>query len=202
MENKPTTVTTVNGFHDDTPILERKRFTLAVIVLGLWVALGILGIIFLTHFYDLSVYFISLTGFVGAYIISETKRPSISTSIFKKGRSSKRELIIYVTILLWTILGVVGIIKDIDMIEAAAYFSALTPYISTYLIGSAYKPDLPKSLREQEYNNNMNNMYGGGGGYWNSYGSYGNVSGYNGAPIPPNQQIVDVVSKPNDVHDP
>ena len=62
----------------------------------------------------------------------------------------------------------------IDLIEAAAYFSALTPYISTYLIGSAYKPELPKSAREQIYQQSAygnGGMYGGG--YWGTYGGFG-----------------------------
>ena len=74
---------------------------------------------------------------------------------------------------------------EIDLIEAAAYFSALTPYISTYLIGSAYKPDLPKSMRQREYENNMNNGKFGGGYYGGGYGGGGyQGSGYH----PPNYQ--------------
>ena len=174
MVESPTSGTTNNGFVNDNSLLERKRFVLAVIVIVLWVALGVLGVIFGAYFYDLSVYFISLTGFVGAYIISETKRPSISTSVFRKGRASKREVTIYVVISLWLILGVFGIMYAIDLIEAAAYFSALTPYISTYLIGSAYKPELPKSAREQIYQQSAygnGGMYGGG--YWGTYGGFG-----------------------------
>ena len=157
MVNTITSGATNNGVVDEYDLLERKRYILAIIVIVLWIVLGVLGILFGAHFYDLSIYFISLTGFVGAYIISETKRPSISTSIFRKGHNSTREIIIYTTVFLWLILGVFGIIYAIDLIESAAYFSALTPYISTYLIGSAYKPDLPKSAREQEYQNNMHN---------------------------------------------
>lgn len=142
------------------PEFEHKRVILAIVMIILWVILGIEGAIFDVHFYDLSVYFISLTGFVGAYIISETKRPSVSSSIFKKGHSSKREIIIYSMVVLWLILGSASIIIEIDLLEAAAYFSSLTPYVSTYLIGSAYVPDLPKSTRENILNNSTYSAYG------------------------------------------
>jgi hypothetical protein len=206
MPDNTITGATENGTNDN-PILERKRFVLTVIVIALWIALGILGILFSAHFYDLSIYFLSLTGFVGAYIISETKRPSISTSIFRKGKSSKREITIYITIILWLILGVFGIIYAIDLIEAATYFSALTPYVSTYLIGSAYKPDLPKSTREQMYQMQGGGMYGGG--YWGTYGGYGSgvtppYMGISGVQPPnPNtagqtQQVISTPQHPDD----
>lgn len=150
------TGTTTNDFTNDIPLFEYKRFVLTIIIIILWICLGILGGVYAVHFYDLAVYFLSLTGFAGAYIISESKRPSILTSVFNKGGSSKREITIYITVALWLALGVVGILYGFDLIEAAAYFSALTPYVSTYLIGSAYMPQLPKSTREQMYQNNIN----------------------------------------------
>ena len=148
---------------NNSPEFEHKRLTLAVIISFLWIILGVLGAVYATPFYDLSIYFISLTGFVGSYIISETKRPAVSSTIFKKGRSSKREIVIYAVTGLWLILGIFGVITKIDLLEAAAYFSALTPYISTYLLGVAYTPELPKSVREQMLNNSIYNPYGNGG---------------------------------------
>jgi hypothetical protein len=194
-----------NG-QQESPQIEHKRLVLAAIITVLWVIMGILGVLFQVHFYDLSVYFISLTGFVGAYMISETKRPAISNSIFKKGRSSKREWTIYVVTALWLALGVVCIVMALDLLEAAAYFGALTPYISTYFIGSAYKPDLPKSIRERMLESGM---YGGGygGSYWGSYGG-DPQNGHNGMPgqfpQPTGQQgqVEQVVSKPPHPEDP
>lgn len=172
---------TENSTVDDSPQMEHKRLTLSCVIIGLWIVLGLLGILFKTHFYDLSIYFISLTGFVGAYVISETKRPALETTLFKSGANSKREVIIYVVVLLWLILGVFGVMDSIDLLEAAAYFSALTPYISTYLIGIAYKPELPKSARENMARNDMYN-----------YGAYSTNPA----------QVVNVVAKPVDPIDP
>lgn len=208
MADYPTTGDTNNTPVNDSPQIEHKRLILSGIIMALWIAFGILGVIFKVHFYDLSVYFLSLTGFVGAYMISETKRPSVTTSVFKKGRSSKREITVYVVTALWLALGVLCIALTLDLLEAAAYFSALTPYISTYLIGSAYKPDLPKSAREQMYNNSA---YGGYGGYgYGGYGGYGyggydvpnTVSGFSGHPDQGIAPIVNIPSKPQNGIDP
>lgn len=189
----------------ESPQFEHKRLILAGVITFLWIALGVLGLLFKTHFYDLSIYFISLTGFAGAYIISETKRPSVASMFFKKGRNSKREIVIYVMVALWLALGVTCVVMTLDLLEAAAYFSALTPYISTYLLGSAYKPDLPKSAREMMYGNSMY----GGGSYSYGYGNFNSYplgqSGMSGMPspinpaVPQNQQVgqvQNVVSQP------
>jgi len=124
-------------------ILEHKRYILSMVVVALWVVLGLLGIIFKTPFYNLSVYFLSLTGFVGAYLISEGKKPTSATSIFRHGRSSTREILIYVVTALWMGLGSVCTILSLDLLQAAAYFGALTPYVSTYLLGVAYLQGTP-----------------------------------------------------------
>ena len=124
-------------------ILEQKRYVLSMVIVALWVILGLLGIIFKTPFYNLSVYFLSLTGFVGAYLISEGKKPTSATSIFRQGRSSTREILIYVVTALWMGLGSVCTILSLDLLQAAAYFGALTPYVSTYLLGVAYLPSTP-----------------------------------------------------------
>jgi hypothetical protein len=121
-------------------ILEHKRYVLSMVIVALWVVLGLLGIVFKTPFYNLSVYFLSLTGFVGAYLISEGKKPTSATSIFRQGRSSTREILIYVVTALWMGLGSVCTILSLDLLQAAAYFGALTPYVSTYLLGVAYLP--------------------------------------------------------------
>ena len=44
-----------------------------------------------TDFTQLAGYFISLTGFVASYIFGESMRPSSDSSIFRKGKNSKRE---------------------------------------------------------------------------------------------------------------
>lgn len=165
----------------ESSVFEKKRFILVALVTFLWVALGILGVIFRSHFYYLSIYFLSLTGFVGAYIISESMRPSLSPSVFKAGRRhSKREIAIYVVTALWAGLGAACIMNDLDLLEAAAYFGALTPYVSTFLIGSAYTPDIPRSIRERNIRN--------GGGFYGGFeqDTYHNDQQNTGRPYPNN----------------
>jgi len=124
-------------------ILEQKRYILSMVIVALWVVLGLLGIVFKTPFYNLSVYFLSLTGFVGAYLISEGKKPTLATSIFREGKSSTREILIYVVTALWMALGSICIVLSLDLLQASAYFGSLTPYISTYLLGVAYLQSSP-----------------------------------------------------------
>ena len=76
---------------------ESKRECLTYIIVTLWIGIGILGTYYETNFNELAAYFISLTGFAGAYMYGESVRKSTGTSIFKKGKSSKRELMIYLT---------------------------------------------------------------------------------------------------------
>ena len=47
---------------------DSKRECLTYIIILMWVGLGILGAIYKTDFVQLASYFVSLTGFVGAYM--------------------------------------------------------------------------------------------------------------------------------------
>jgi membrane associated rhomboid family serine protease len=68
-------------------------------------------------------------------------RPSDDSSIFKKGKNSKRESLMYITIALWSIIGVWVIVKHADLMGAAAYFAALTPFVGSYIIGETFKKE-------------------------------------------------------------
>ena len=118
-----------------------KRECLTYVIILLWVGAGILGTYYDTNFNELAAYFISLTGFAGAYMYGETKRKSNDTSIFMSGKSSKREIIIYVTVLLWLIVGVFTIINQSDLMGVSAYFAALTPFVGSYIIGETLKAE-------------------------------------------------------------
>ena len=82
-----------------------KREGLVYLVVTLWVILGALGVFKDTSLSELSVYFGSLTAYVGIYVWSETKKPSIKTSVFRKGPTSRREAMIYIVTLLWALAG-------------------------------------------------------------------------------------------------
>jgi hypothetical protein len=57
---------------------------------------------------------------------------------------------IYVSILLWTVLGVFGIYKQISLINAATYFAALTPFVGAYILGSTARPTNKKVVEDNE----------------------------------------------------
>jgi predicted neutral ceramidase superfamily lipid hydrolase len=118
-----------------------KREILIYVTVFLWVVFGVAASFYPVTYAQLAVYFLSLTGFVSAYIWGESVRKSSSSSIFTTGRTSSREKMIYITIFLWTALGVVGLLTDSDFINLSAYFGALTPFVSAYILGKAYKPN-------------------------------------------------------------
>lgn len=127
-----------------------KREMITYLVLFLWIYLGIIASYFHTDFTNLSAYFISLTGFIGSYIFGETKRRSTESSIIKRGKSSRREVLTYIIILIWSIVGTVVIYNGGDLIGASAYFAALTPFVGSYIIGETYKSD--EDHEDHQYN--------------------------------------------------
>jgi hypothetical protein len=118
-----------------------KREILIYITVFLWIVFGVATAFYPVTYAQMAVYFLSLTGFVSAYIWGESVRKSTSTSIFFKGRTSSREKMIYVTVFLWTVLGVTGLLTNADFINLSAYFGALTPFVSAYILGKAYMPN-------------------------------------------------------------
>lgn len=121
-----------------------KSERLIYIVIFLWVVFGICGMIKETNLSQLAGYYASLTLFVGTYMWGEYKRTSTSTSFVKKGPSSSREIVIYITVFLWTILGLFGIFQKENMNNLTVYFSALSPFVSSYIIYKTSKgADLP-----------------------------------------------------------
>ncbi len=120
---------------------ESKRECLTYIIVTLWIGIGILGTYYETDFTELAAYFISLTGFAGAYMYGESVRKSNDSSIFKGGKSSKRELMIYLTVFLWLIIGIFTIINGADLMGMSAYFAALTPFVGSYIIGETVKKE-------------------------------------------------------------
>ena len=92
---------------------ESKRECLTYVIILIWVGIGILGTYYETNFTELAAYFISLTGFAGAYMYGESMRQSNDASIFRPGKSSKREIIIYITVGLWLLIGIFTIINKL-----------------------------------------------------------------------------------------
>lgn len=124
-----------------------KRERIVYIIIFFWIALGILAVYNDTDLNHLSAYFLSLTGFVTAYIFGESVRQSKTSSNFLLGKQSKREILTYIIIILWSISGGFTIIKNGDLLGMSAYFAALTPFIGSYIIGETYK----KEEDEEDY---------------------------------------------------
>lgn len=120
---------------------KEKRLHIIYTTVFLWVVFGIAAALYSIPYSSMAVYFLSLTGFVSAYIWGESIRKSKNTSIFEIGSTSSREKMMYVTMFLWTLLGVFGLIKQSDFVNLAAYFSALTPFVGAYILGKSYKPN-------------------------------------------------------------
>src|SRR4051812_45446569 len=124
-----------------------KREGMVYVVVFLWIVLGILAAIYEADFEHTAVYYLSLTAFVSSFIWGESIRPTTETSIFFQGKSSRREVMLYIVILLWLALGVFGIVTDSDLLSISAYFASLSPFVSAYVIGETYKPISASQLR-------------------------------------------------------
>ena len=128
-----------------TGILRRccdsKRECMTYLVMLLWIGLGVLGFSFDTNYTHLAAYFLSLTGFIMSYMFGESYRQSKDSSIFMSGKTSKREAIMYLTIAMWTAIGVYGVIETKDLMALSAYFAALTPFVGAYVIADSVKSE-------------------------------------------------------------
>lgn len=117
-----------------------KREALVYITVILWILMGLFGAYKQANFSHLAAYFGSLTAYVATYIWAESKRPSVKTTLFKPGPSSRREIMIYVIVLLWAIAGGVGIEFGANMNDLAIYFMALTGFVASWIAGEVYTP--------------------------------------------------------------
>lgn len=124
---------------------------LIYLVLILWILYGVLALLYTISLFSLAAYFVSLTGFIGTYTFTFNRRPSTSTPIYKSGKTSSRELMVYIVILLWCIAGYVAMYTGYELDAVAAYFAALTPFVSTYLIGRTFNRNKTIS-KELDYN--------------------------------------------------
>ena len=121
-----------------------KSEKLIYVIIFLWVFMGILSLLFNSELTHVAGYYASLTLFISTYLWGEYKRTSTATSVLSKGPTSSREVVIYITVLLWTILGVFGIYKSIDINSLTVYFSSLSPFVISYIIYKTTKGnDLP-----------------------------------------------------------
>lgn len=121
---------------------ESKRECITYLIIFLWLTLGVAATYLETDYIALSAYFVSLTGFLISYIFGESLRKSENPSIFLPGPNSRREVIIYITVVLWFIIGLFSIFNKIDLTGVSAYFAALTPFIGSYILGETFKKEV------------------------------------------------------------
>ena len=114
---------------------------LTYLLMIVWVFFGILGIKYESNLTYIAGYYASLSIFVGSYIWGEYKRKSKKTKLLDSGPSSSREITIYLTLLLWFCLGVYGILKHADFSRLTVYFTALAPFVDSYIIYQTSKKD-------------------------------------------------------------
>ena len=118
-----------------------KREALIYIIVLLWISMGIFAAMKASSLTDLAVYFGSLTAYAATYIWAESKRPSSKTGIICKGPHSRREMMIYVVVLLWAIAGFVSMWYARDLKELSVYFASLTGFVASWIAGEKFKPE-------------------------------------------------------------
>jgi hypothetical protein len=117
-----------------------KREGLVYIIVLLWITMGLLGAYKNASFSDLAIYFGSLTAYAATYIWAEAKRPSAKSRIFAKGPNSRREVMIYVVVIIWAIAGAGAIWFKANIGELALYFVSLTGFVASWIAGEVYTP--------------------------------------------------------------
>jgi len=140
-----------------------KSERLIYITIFLWIIFGALGIYTNTSLPQLAGYYAALAVFIGTYLFGEYKRPADEcTPLFVKGKTSSREIVIFITILLWCGLGIYGILKKQSLNDLTVYFASLTPFVGSYIIYKTAKGqtnDLPifGSANKDLVDSNINN---------------------------------------------
>lgn len=64
-------------------------------------------------------------------------------------KAGKREALVYITVFLWVIMGVIGAVKGADLKELAVYFGSLTTYVATYIWGESKRPSTKTSITKK-----------------------------------------------------
>lgn len=131
-------------------IFESKRFMMTFVVVLLWLIFGLTEALVpkKPDYISLSAYFASLTGLVGSYLWGESVRQSDGTTpMFMKGKTSKREVIMYSAVIGWTLMGIATKVFMLNIVQMAAYFAVLTPFVSGYILATTYKPSTGDSQK-------------------------------------------------------
>lgn len=123
---------------------------LIYLVMILWVVFGVLGIKYDSNLTYIAGYYASLSIFIGSYIWGEYKRSSNATKLLESGPNSVREVTIYLTLLLWFGLGIYGVIKNADFSRLTVYFTALAPFVDSFIIYETSRKDKKEPIINDE----------------------------------------------------
>lgn len=123
---------------------------LIYLLMIVWVFFGIMGIKYESNLTYIAGYYASLSIFIGSYIWGEYKRKSNTSKLFEGGPNSTREITIYLTLLLWFCLGMYGILNHADFSKLTVYFTALAPFVDSYIIYQTTKKDTKNPIDNEK----------------------------------------------------
>lgn len=61
----------------------------------------------------------------------------------------KREGLVYLTVGLWVLMGILGAFRESDLKDLAVYFGSLTAYAATYIWGESKRPSEKSGILEK-----------------------------------------------------
>ena len=135
-----------------------SRKWMVYVVMFLWLAFGTFVSFYVpkdskgvaqpkTTLTNMAIYFVSLTGFVGSFIYGDTvKTKDWTTPLFMKGPNDTRETIVYISIALWLLAGLYGIVFCVGLDQIGAYFGSLTPFVAGYILGETQRSSSPTQI--------------------------------------------------------
>jgi hypothetical protein len=70
----------------------------------------------------------------------------------------KREGLVYLTVVLWIIMGILGALKQADLKDLAVYFGSLTAYVATYVWAESKRPSIKSGILKRGPNSRREAM--------------------------------------------
>jgi hypothetical protein len=61
----------------------------------------------------------------------------------------KREGLVYISVILWVLMGILGAVKGADLQQLAVYFGSLTAYVATYIWAETKRPSEKTGILEK-----------------------------------------------------
>lgn len=91
----------------------------------------------------------------------------------------KREALVYVSILLWIVMGVLAVFNDVDFVDLAIYFGSLTAYVATYIWSETSRPSQKTGILKKGQTSRRESMIYIVIGLWLIAGVLGIIRGVN-----------------------